>query len=184
MQQEIFQCSLTMIMLLSFIFNKKYCFSDLWGGWNKVILWLKELWCVTATKPYFLASYWTIPMWVPIGLILLAQVWTLLPFLNLKRLPDANVCNNSAVKITINSNHTFGLNLFTSLFMQVEGSVVHIMKALSSHPLAAQSLIEDDSLQLLFQMVANGSLTVFTRYKEGLVPLHTIQLHRHAMQVI
>lgn len=68
--------------------------------------------------------------------------------------------------------------------MQVEGSVVHIMKALASHPSAAQSLIEDDSLQLLFQVVANGSLIVFARYKEGLVPLHSIQLHRHAMQVI
>lgn len=67
--------------------------------------------------------------------------------------------------------------------MQVEGSVVHIMKALANHPLAAQSLIEDDSLQLLFQMVANGSLTVFSRYKEGLVLVHIIQLHRHAMQV-
>lgn len=67
--------------------------------------------------------------------------------------------------------------------MQVEGSVVHIMKALASHPSAAQSLIEDDSLQLLFQMLANGSLTVFSRYKDGLVPLHSIQLHRHAMQV-
>jgi hypothetical protein len=44
-------------------------------------------------------------------------------------------------------------------------------------------LIEDNSLQLLFQMVANGSLTIFSRYKEGLVPLHSIQLHRHAMQV-
>lgn len=67
--------------------------------------------------------------------------------------------------------------------MQIEGSVVHIMKALASHPSAAQSLIEDDSLQLLFQMVANGSLTVFSQYKDGLIPLHTIQLHRHAMQV-
>ncbi|GAV84359.1 WD40 domain-containing protein/Beach domain-containing protein [Cephalotus follicularis] len=67
---------------------------------------------------------------------------------------------------------------------EVEGSVVHIMKALASHPLAAQSLIEDDSLQLLFQMVANGSLTVFSQYKEGLVPLHSIQLHRHAMQIL
>lgn len=67
--------------------------------------------------------------------------------------------------------------------MQIEGSIVHIMKALASHPSAAQSLIEDDSLQLLFQMVANGSLTVFAQYKDGLIPLHTIQLHRHAMQV-
>lgn len=68
--------------------------------------------------------------------------------------------------------------------LEVEGSVVHIMKALASHTTAAQSLIEDNSLQLLFQMVANGSLTVFSQYKEGLVPLHTIQLHRHAMQIL
>lgn len=67
--------------------------------------------------------------------------------------------------------------------MQIEGSVVHIMKALASHPSAAPSLIEDDSLQLLFHMVVNGSLTVFSQFREGLVPLHTIQLHRHAMQV-
>ncbi|KAG8389297.1 hypothetical protein BUALT_Bualt02G0214700 [Buddleja alternifolia] len=68
--------------------------------------------------------------------------------------------------------------------LEVEGSVVHIMKALASHPSAAQSLIEDNSLQLLFQMVANGSLLVFSQYKEGLVPLHAIQLHRHAMQIL
>ncbi|XP_038716795.1 protein SPIRRIG isoform X1 [Tripterygium wilfordii] len=68
--------------------------------------------------------------------------------------------------------------------LEVEGSVVHIMKALASHPAAAQSLIEDSSLQLLFQMVANGSLTVFSQYKEGRVPLHCIQLHRHAMQIL
>uniref|UniRef100_A0A5B6ZA74 Putative BEACH domain-containing protein lvsA n=1 Tax=Davidia involucrata TaxID=16924 RepID=A0A5B6ZA74_DAVIN len=68
--------------------------------------------------------------------------------------------------------------------LEVEGSVVHIMKALGNHPSAAQSLIEDNSLQLLFQMVANGSLIVFSQYKEGLVPLHTIQLHRHAMQIL
>ncbi|KAI4349464.1 hypothetical protein L6164_010050 [Bauhinia variegata] len=69
-------------------------------------------------------------------------------------------------------------------WLEVEGSVVHIMKALASHPSAAQSLIEDDSLQLLFQMVAKGSLMVFSRYREGLIPLHTIQLHRHAMQIL
>ncbi|KAI3787780.1 hypothetical protein L2E82_00205 [Cichorium intybus] len=68
--------------------------------------------------------------------------------------------------------------------LEVEGSVVHIMKALASHPAAAQSLIEDKSLQLLFEMVANGSLILFSRYKEGLVPLHSIQLHRHAMQIL
>ncbi|KAI3967015.1 hypothetical protein MKW92_046142, partial [Papaver armeniacum] len=68
--------------------------------------------------------------------------------------------------------------------LEVEASVVHIMKALASHPSAAQSLIEDESLQLLFQMVATGSLTVFARFREGIVPLHTIQLHRHAMQIV
>ncbi|XP_021764345.1 protein SPIRRIG-like [Chenopodium quinoa] len=68
--------------------------------------------------------------------------------------------------------------------LEVEGSVVHIMKALASHPCAAQSLIEDDSLQLLFQMVVNGSLAVFMQYRDGLVPLHSIQLHRHAMQIL
>ncbi|GLT77089.1 hypothetical protein SLA2020_487070 [Shorea laevis] len=68
--------------------------------------------------------------------------------------------------------------------LEVEASVVHAMKALASHPSAAQSLIEDDSLRVLFQMVANGSLTVFSQYKEGLVSLHSIQLHRHAMQIL
>ncbi|XP_078429563.1 BEACH-DOMAIN HOMOLOG A1 isoform X2 [Wolffia australiana] len=68
--------------------------------------------------------------------------------------------------------------------LEVEGIVVHIMKALASHPSAAAGLIEDDSLQLLFHMVATGSLTAFTRFREGLVPLHTIQLHRHAMQIL
>ncbi len=67
--------------------------------------------------------------------------------------------------------------------MQVEASIVHVMKALASHPSAAQCLVEDDSLQLLFQVVAIGSLTIFSRYKEGLVPLRSIQLHRHAMHV-
>ncbi|KAI3676423.1 hypothetical protein L1987_86031 [Smallanthus sonchifolius] len=57
-------------------------------------------------------------------------------------------------------------------------------EGLASHPAAAQSLIEDKSLQLLFEMVANGSLILFSRYKEGLVPLHSIQLHRHAMQIL
>lgn len=68
------------------------------------------------------------------------------------------------------------------LLLQVEGSVVHIMKALSTHASAALSLVEDNSLQLLFQMVANGSTTVSSKFKDGLV-LHRLQLHRHAMQV-
>ncbi|GAB2298246.1 hypothetical protein Dimus_032316 [Dionaea muscipula] len=68
--------------------------------------------------------------------------------------------------------------------LEVEGKVVHIMKALASHPAAAQSLIEDNSLQLLFHLVVNGSLNVIQQYNDGLVPLHSIQLHRHAMQIL
>ncbi|XP_048431073.1 protein SPIRRIG-like isoform X2 [Pyrus x bretschneideri] len=34
------------------------------------------------------------------------------------------------------------------------------------------------------EMVANGSLIVFSRHKEGPVLLHSIQLHRHAMQIL
>ncbi|XP_019084363.1 PREDICTED: LOW QUALITY PROTEIN: BEACH domain-containing protein A2-like [Camelina sativa] len=67
---------------------------------------------------------------------------------------------------------------------KVVGNVVHIMKALASHPSAAQSLIEDDSFELLFKMVYNGSLVALSQYKEGLVSLHNIQLHRHAMQIL
>ncbi|EOA19773.1 hypothetical protein CARUB_v10000019mg [Capsella rubella] len=67
---------------------------------------------------------------------------------------------------------------------KVEGNIVHIMKALANHPSAAQSLIEDDSLQLLFKIVANGSLVSLSQYKEGLVSLHNIQLHRHAMKIL
>jgi hypothetical protein len=38
----------------------------------------------------------------------------------------------------------------------VEGGVVHIIKALAQHPVATQSLAEDDSLQLMFHMIALG----------------------------
>ncbi|KAF3785698.1 SPIRRIG protein [Nymphaea thermarum] len=68
--------------------------------------------------------------------------------------------------------------------LEVEGIIVHVMKALASQPSAALSLTEDDSLQLLFHMVATGSLTVFSKFRMGLIPLHTIQLHRHAMQIL
>jgi len=89
----------------------------------------------------------------------------------------------------ISSLHFLLVNLgfdFYSFFcsMEIEGSVIHIMKALASHQSAAPSLIEDDALQVLFHMVANGSLSVFSQFRDGIVPLHTIQLHRHAMQVI
>lgn len=73
---------------------------------------------------------------------------------------------------------------FASSFLQVEESIVHIVKALASHPSAAQSLVEDDSLQLIFNMVANGSVVAFSQYKAGLVSFRNIQLHRHAMQVV
>jgi WD repeat and FYVE domain-containing protein 3 len=60
---------------------------------------------------------------------------------------------------------------------------VHIMKALASHPLAAQCMAEDGTLELLFHIVSNGSLSIFFHLRQGLVPLHTVQLYRHAMQV-
>ncbi|XP_051141977.1 protein SPIRRIG [Andrographis paniculata] len=90
--------------------------------------------------------------------------------------------NNDDELLSVHENNTAETKSVPQL--EVEGRVVHIMKALASHPSAAQSLIEDNSLQLLFQMVANGSLIVFSQYKEGLVPLHTIQLYRHAMQIL
>jgi hypothetical protein len=92
-------------------------------------------------------------------------------------------------KVTTSCHHFILVNKgfdFYSYFcsMEIEGSVIHIMKALSSHQSAAPSLIEDDALQVLFHMVANGSLSVFSKFRDGIAPLHTIQLHRHAMQVI
>ncbi len=57
--------------------------------------------------------------------------------------------------------------------------MVHIMKALALHPGAAQSIMEGDSLQLLFHMVALGVHT-----NEQIIPLHVAQLHRHVMQVL
>nr|XP_043618861.1 protein SPIRRIG-like isoform X2 [Erigeron canadensis] len=86
--------------------------------------------------------------------------------------------------ITVEEEPEVTENVAPNRRLEVEGIILHIMKALASHPAAAQSLIEDNSLELLFEMVANGSLVLFSRYKEGLVPLHTIQLHRHAMQVL
>uniref|UniRef100_A0A0D3DZ67 BEACH-type PH domain-containing protein n=1 Tax=Brassica oleracea var. oleracea TaxID=109376 RepID=A0A0D3DZ67_BRAOL len=77
-----------------------------------------------------------------------------------------------------------GYKVLQTRRLEVEGSIVHIMKGLASNPSAAQSLIEDDSLESLFNMVANGAVMVFSQYKKGLVPLHSIQLHRHAMQIL
>ncbi|CAN6439603.1 unnamed protein product [Victoria cruziana] len=68
--------------------------------------------------------------------------------------------------------------------MEVEEIIVHVTKVLASEPSAALSLVEDNSLQLLFQMVANGSLTVFSRFRMGLISFRAIQLHRHAMQIL
>jgi WD repeat and FYVE domain-containing protein 3 len=60
-----------------------------------------------------------------------------------------------------------------------EGSVIHIMKALSSRQTATPSLIEDDALQVLFHMVANGPLSVFSHFRDAIVPLHTIHLYHY-----
>lgn len=70
----------------------------------------------------------------------------------------------------------------------MEAGVVHILKAMARHAGAAQSLIEDDSLQSLFHMISMG---IPTR-KEGVSkladvksssPQHLAQLYRHVMQV-
>ncbi|KAM7496024.1 hypothetical protein LguiA_020438 [Lonicera macranthoides] len=98
---------------------------------------------------------------------------------NLRQKEDTSYEESSSV-INENSDDDVG----PARRLEIEGRMLHIMKALASHTSAAQSLVEDNSLQILFQMVANGSLIVFTQYKEGLVPLHTIQLHRHAMQIL
>ncbi|KAI3886193.1 hypothetical protein MKX03_010713 [Papaver bracteatum] len=68
--------------------------------------------------------------------------------------------------------------------LEVEGSILHTIKALASHRSAAQSLIDDDSLQLLFRMAASGSQIVSSQFKMDLRPLHTMQLHRHATQIL
>lgn len=72
------------------------------------------------------------------------------------------------------------------------------MKAMAQHSGAAQSLAEDDSLQLLFHMVAMGIPTKREKSPveeetenkspvkeetENKSPLHLAQLHRHVMQV-
>ncbi|EPS69873.1 hypothetical protein M569_04889, partial [Genlisea aurea] len=76
------------------------------------------------------------------------------------------------------------VHVLNALLVPDDASILHIMKALADHSSAAQSLIEDSSLQLLFKMVAVDSLVSFSKCKEGTVPLHTIQLHRHAMQIL
>lgn len=65
---------------------------------------------------------------------------------------------------------------------------MHIMKAIARHSGAAQSLIEDDSLQLMFHMVAMGVPTKsegpaeFARTNSS-PDFHLTQLHRNIMQV-
>lgn len=70
----------------------------------------------------------------------------------------------------------------------MEAGVIHIMKAMARHAGAAQSLIEDDALQLLFHMVAMGVPTRNEGVSEvaginSSSPLHLAQFHRHVMQV-
>ncbi len=68
---------------------------------------------------------------------------------------------------------------------------MHIMKALAQHPVAAQSLAEDDSLQLMFHMIALGGTIPMLSHSDSFKkiaattpPLHLAQLHRHVMQVL
>ncbi len=68
---------------------------------------------------------------------------------------------------------------------------MHIMKALAQHPVAAQSLVEDDSLQLMFHMIALGGTIPMLSHSDSFKkiasttpPLHLAQLHQHVMQVL
>ncbi|XP_010270013.1 PREDICTED: protein SPIRRIG-like isoform X2 [Nelumbo nucifera] len=115
--------------------------------------------------------------------ILCCLIHILNALLSLDEASQRKIASNSEESRSVAKGHD-GEDVTHVRRLEIEGTIVHIMKALASHPSAAQSLIEDDSLQLLFQMVATGSLTVFSRFKEGLIPLHTIQLHRHAMQIL
>lgn len=70
----------------------------------------------------------------------------------------------------------------------MEAGVVHVLKAMARHAGAAQSLLEDDALQLLFHMVATGVPAQKKGISDALdlqisTPLHLAQLRRHAMQV-
>ncbi|KAK8962558.1 hypothetical protein KSP40_PGU005873 [Platanthera guangdongensis] len=108
----------------------------------------------------------------------------LIQILNALLSPDESSQKQFGLDESVSSVKSSDADIVQVRRLEVEGSVVHIMKALASHPSAAPSLIEDDSLQLLFNMVTNGSLNVFSQFKDGLVRLHTIQLHRHAMQIL
>ncbi|KAJ9539302.1 hypothetical protein OSB04_032035 [Centaurea solstitialis] len=49
--------------------------------------------------------------------------------------------------------------------LEIECSIVHIMKALASHPAAALSLIKDTSLELLFKMILGVLMANDDRWK-------------------
>ncbi|BBN02508.1 WD repeat and FYVE domain-containing protein 3 [Marchantia polymorpha subsp. ruderalis] len=70
--------------------------------------------------------------------------------------------------------------------LMVEGSVVHIMKALARHPGAAQHLAEDDMLHLVFEMVVMGSASSpIPKFNDNPnPPVHLAQLHRHSLQIL
>lgn len=70
---------------------------------------------------------------------------------------------------------------YTSL--QVEASVVHVLKALARHQGAAYSLLGDDSLQLLFHMIVMGSTQQMKSEGGSANSVHLAQLRRHVMQV-
>lgn len=103
----------------------------------------------------------------------------------LVNLVDANAIQYSMkVEELASSVMTFSVVNVPVEHLEVKETIVHITKALASHPSAARSLLEDDSLELLFRLVSTGSLVAFSLFKQGLVPLHSIQLLRHAMQIL
>lgn len=108
--------------------------------------------------------------------LLSCLVWVLHTVLGQPRLEDVPAITLKEHFVDADLEHIYKL--------VVEGSIIHIMKALAQHLGATQSLAEDDSLQLLFHIVAmNPSTSVDS--SDGLKPTFSVaQLYRQALQIL
>ena len=61
--------------------------------------------------------------------------------------------------------------------------MVHIIKALAQHPGAAQSLTDDDSLQLLFDVVVKPNIQSAKDTDSMKFSFSCVYLHQQALQV-
>ncbi len=68
---------------------------------------------------------------------------------------------------------------------------MYIMKALAQHPVTAQILAEDDSLQLMLPMITLGGTIPMLSHSDNFKkiaattpPLRLARLHRHVLQVL